>query len=240
MSESPEVQAMLDKWYILGKKARREYSYSFRSFVDAQSAGLSKYQVPVARSKFIKPACVPDPLPEPEPVLEASVNVIQELFELRKERLVEVDNIAEQIAPIQPIEWAPVQKKAIERRERLERMRLEALAKRGKTEYKKTTREYLQALRSRAEKKGMDFDLTPEWLESKMALEFCEATGLRFEGKGNQPYGRTVDRKDSSIGYTMENCWATCWLYNRCKMEHSHQDVLNMARSMVKLNENDS
>lgn len=130
------------------------------------------------------------------------------------------------------MEWNSVQKKAIERRERLERMRLENIAKRGKTEYVKTTEQYLQSLRARAEKKGIDFDLTPDWIEAKMAYEFCEATGIRFRGKGNEPFGRTIDRKDSSKGYTKANCWVACWMYNRAKMDNTHDDVMEMVAAM--------
>lgn len=252
MSESSEVKAMLERWYSLGKKERREYGYSFRRFISLDSGGLLEYEVTDYRSKTIKPVCTEVEVdvdsshidettlilvPLPEAMLDASLNYIQRHNEPEQKRLVEVPYVAEQTAPNHAMEWNPVQKKAIERRERLERMRLEAIAKRGKTTYKyvKTTEQYLQALRSRAEKKGMDFDLTPEWIEAKMAYEFCEATGVRFRGKGNDPFGRTIDRKDSSKGYTKANCWVTCWIYNRCKMDDNHEDVLEMVASMARM-----
>lgn len=242
MSESPEVQSMLDKWYRLGKKARRSYGYSFRSFIAAESNGALACEVTEYRTKRAMPAVEVDVshstanvvvhMPLPEPIAYNQLNEIPNYNELSQKRLVEVEVSTEQMEPVQPIEWAPVQKKAIERRERLERMRLEALEKRGKTEYKKTAAHYLHALRARAQKKGIDFDLTPDWIESKMAYEFCEATGVRFRGKGNEPFGRTIDRKDSSKGYTKANCWVACWIYNRAKMDNTHEDVMEMVASM--------
>lgn len=247
MSESPEVQSMLDKWYRLGKKARRAYGYSFRSFISSESRGALACEVTGYRTKRTKIVCtqaeeelsddnVVVPTLAPEAMLDGSLNFVQNDNEPEQKILVEVVNATEQTIAIQEIEWAPVQKKAIERRERSERMRLELIAKRGKTEYKKTATQYLQALRSRAEKKGIDFDLTPEWIESKMAYEFCEATGVRFRGKGNDPFGRTIDRKDSSKGYTKDNCWVACWMYNTAKMDNTHEDVMEMVASMWAMN----
>lgn len=94
-------------------------------------------------------------------------------------------------------------------------------------------RVYLNSLKGRAKEKGFDFDLTEEWLAAKIATEFCEATGLRFEGAGNDPFGLTIDRRDNSKGYTMANCWATCWIYNRCKSNGTHDDVMRLARALV-------
>lgn len=95
-------------------------------------------------------------------------------------------------------------------------------------------RVYLNALRQRAKEKGFDFDLTENWLAAKMMIEFCEATGLRFEGAGNDPFGLTIDRRDNSKGYTMANCWATCWIYNRCKSNSTHEDVMRLALALTK------
>lgn len=242
MSESAEVKAIRDKWYGLSKKERRQYDYSFCRFVSAQSGGLLKYQVPGSRSKFIEPVRVEYQVdvdevsvgdtPISEAVQDCSMNDIQIHIELAQNTLGENPHLAELIEPVQVMEWNSVQKKAIERRQRLERMRLEAISKRGKTEYVKTTDQYLQSLRSRAQKKGIDFDLTPDWIEAKMAYEFCEATGIRFRGKGNDPFGRTIDRKDSSKGYTKANCWVACWMYNRAKMDNTHEDVMEMVAAM--------
>ena len=245
MSESAEVKAMRDKWYSLSKKQRKEYGHSFSRFVSVQSGGLLKHQVIGFRTKIItrSPAKLDldyyhrneialAPVELPEAIQDHQLNDIQSPIELEEKTLVESPYIAELTEPIQVMEWNSVQKKAIERRERLERMRLESIAKRGKIEYVKTTEQYLQSLRARAEKKGIDFDLTPDWIEAKMAYEFCEATGVRFRGKGNDPFGRTIDRKDSSKGYTKANCWVACWMYNRAKMDNTHEDVMEMVAAM--------
>jgi hypothetical protein len=94
-------------------------------------------------------------------------------------------------------------------------------------------RNHLSALRARAIEKGIDFDLTQEWIAGKLMIECCEATGLPFEGLGNDPFGRTFDRIDNAKGYTKDNCWVTCWIYNRCKLNGTHADVMKMVYALV-------
>lgn len=97
----------------------------------------------------------------------------------------------------------------------------------------KSGMQYLATLRKRAQQKEFDFDLTLEWLAEKLATTHCEATGIRFEGSATDPFGLTIDRKDSALGYTLANCWATCWIYNRCKLDGTHEDVMRLARALV-------
>lgn len=94
-------------------------------------------------------------------------------------------------------------------------------------------RNYLTSIRKRAKENNREFNLTEEWITSKLKLEFCEATGLPFEGTGRDAFGRTFDRKDSTKGYTIDNCWVTCWIYNRCKLDGTHDEVMRMARALV-------
>jgi hypothetical protein len=89
-------------------------------------------------------------------------------------------------------------------------------------------------LKRRAKEKGLDFDLTLEWIEAKLKIEFCEATGIRFVGAGKDPFGRTFDRKDSAAGYTMANTWVACWIYNRAKLDGTHADVLELAIALLR------
>ena len=92
---------------------------------------------------------------------------------------------------------------------------------------------YVASLRSRADSKGLPCTVTPEWIVAKLAMTHCEATGLQFSGTGRDPFSRTIDRKDSAQGYTPENCWVVCWIYNRAKLDGTHEDVMRLAHALV-------
>ena len=84
----------------------------------------------------------------------------------------------------------------------------------------------------------MEFDLTREWAEEKIEAGVCEVTGLQFEyskdGKDRfQPFIPSVDRIDSSKGYTQDNCRMVVWIYNMAKAEWSDDIVLRMAKALV-------
>lgn len=93
-------------------------------------------------------------------------------------------------------------------------------------------------VRARAAKRGMDFDLTREWAEQKLETGSCEITGLNFEYSRNgndrfQPFIPSVDRIDSSKGYTQDNCRMVVWIYNMAKAEWDDDTVLKMATALV-------
>lgn len=93
-------------------------------------------------------------------------------------------------------------------------------------------------VRSRAAKRGMEFDLTREWAEEKIESGVCEVTGIQFEYSKNgndrfQPFMPSVDRIDSSKGYTQDNCRMVVWIYNMAKAEWDDDTVLKMATALV-------
>lgn len=93
-------------------------------------------------------------------------------------------------------------------------------------------------IRVRSAKRGMEFDLTREWAEEKIEAGVCEVTGLQFEyrkdGKERfQPFIPSVDRIDSSKGYTQDNCRMVVWIYNMAKAEWDDDTVLKMATALV-------
>lgn len=62
--------------------------------------------------------------------------------------------------------------------------------------------------RNRAKQKGLEFTLTKEWVKSRGSN--CELSGLPFRPEydgvyGRNPFAPSVDRIDSSKGYTPEN-----------------------------------
>jgi hypothetical protein len=81
--------------------------------------------------------------------------------------------------------------------------------------YNKTAVSILWRIRMRAKKKGIVCELTKEWLQARLDAGVCELTGLPFTPQGLlAPAMPSVDRKDSSKGYTPDNCRLICWALN--------------------------
>lgn len=93
--------------------------------------------------------------------------------------------------------------------------------------------------KTRSAKKGLDFDITREWLSDRLERGVCEVTGLALEldgGKlngGYRPYTPSLDRTDPTKGYTMDNTKVVCWIYNAAKGSGSHEDVLNLVEALI-------
>lgn len=95
----------------------------------------------------------------------------------------------------------------------------------------------LWSMKLRAEKKGLGFDLDEHWLIEKLSKEFCEVTGIRFDGLTlKSPFTRTIDRTDNNEGYLKSNCKVVVWIYNQAKKDHGAEHVLAMARALVSQN----
>ena len=106
-------------------------------------------------------------------------------------------------------------------------------------EYKKTIDGYASSLytgaKSRAFKKGLEFNLTSEWIKDKLREMKCSATGFdltivtSIDGRVN-PLKPTLDRLDSTKGYTLENTRVTCWWWNVMKQDWSEETVINLIK----------
>lgn len=79
-----------------------------------------------------------------------------------------------------------------------------------------------------ARRTGKVFELDKEWLVERLKRGVCEKTGLPFvlNGKEQQelnqksskhPFSPSLERKDSTEGYTKENTIVVCLIYNYCK-----------------------
>lgn len=74
--------------------------------------------------------------------------------------------------------------------------------------------------RRRAEKKGLEYNLDPEWFKEK-CKDVCEITGLPFsveaprEKNKRNPLSPSIDRIDTNKGYTKDNCRVILWAVNR-------------------------
>lgn len=81
--------------------------------------------------------------------------------------------------------------------------------------------------KSRALKLGYDFDLTIDFIAAALQKGACQATGLPFDLKASDtfhnPFAPSVDRKDNSKGYTLDNVQIVCTIYNIGKGEHEEE-----------------
>lgn len=124
-----------------------------------------------------------------------------------------------------------------ENRERWKTYHQNAKAKQRTDPWARASR-LLTWIRARAAKTGRDFDLDIEWIGSRLEAGVCEVTGIPLElqlSKIGQihPWGPSVDRKDSSLGYTKENCQIVCWAYNMAKSDWDHEVVKRLAEAIV-------
>jgi len=107
-------------------------------------------------------------------------------------------------------------------------------------EYRKNNQEncikirLLSSARRRSESKKIEYNLDREWLEEKLKSGVCVKTGLSFIYEGNSPYTPSIDRIDSTKGYTKDNCQIVCKIYNFAKNIWDDSDVENMARGLLK------
>lgn len=73
----------------------------------------------------------------------------------------------------------------------------------------------LQDAESRARKKNLPFDLTLEWVVGEIGKGSCPYMKLPYWPYDY--YRPSIDRIDSILGYTMDNCQVTSWAYNTLK-----------------------
>jgi len=95
-----------------------------------------------------------------------------------------------------------------------------------------------QTTKSRAKKRGLEFDLTLDWLFDRIIDRVCPYTHFKFEVViGSQsPYLPSIDRIDSSRGYTQDNCQVVSWVYNQAKSNYTDADMLVFAKAIVDVN----
>lgn len=97
-----------------------------------------------------------------------------------------------------------------------------------------------KAARHRAEKKGIPFDITVDWITERCRLP-CPRTGVPFAilqgagGYGNRgPNGPSLDQITPSGGYTTDNVQVVSWWYNCAKQRFSDEEVLALCKAVVK------
>lgn len=95
----------------------------------------------------------------------------------------------------------------------------------------------LEYIKKRAKQRSLPFDLTDEWLQTKLNKNSCEATGLSFDHTKKpfiNPYYPVIDRIDPTKGYTQDNCQLVCWMFNNAKADHPTEVFEVWANEFVK------
>ncbi len=98
----------------------------------------------------------------------------------------------------------------------------------------------LGVTRIRAKRKGLEFTLTKQWMDTKMLIGCCEVSGIPFDLSRNglrlktkAPFAPSVDRKDNSKGYTPDNSRLVCAVVNFAMNEWGLEPVMKLARALA-------
>lgn len=86
---------------------------------------------------------------------------------------------------------------------------------------------------------ALDFD--SRWLEEKILAGVCEVTGIAFDLTGKwaesthakNPWVPSIDRIDSAKPYNKDNVQLVVYMYNVCKSEFAHKDVVHFCRAVA-------
>jgi hypothetical protein len=121
-----------------------------------------------------------------------------------------------------------------------------------KTEWNKNNYTKVRAQRlwgnayKRAVKKGWPLpDFNTKWIYDKIENGYCEVTGIPFDLESEatssvhakNPWVPSIDRIDSSKPYLKNNVQIVVFMYNVCKSEFNHEDVVKFCNA-VKQKEN--
>jgi hypothetical protein len=90
-----------------------------------------------------------------------------------------------------------------------------------------------RAARRRAKKYGLDFSLTLEWCKAQWDKGVSPLSGLPFGNEKGSPYYPSIDRIDSSLGYSEENCRMILVAENLFKNEWDDAAIIEIARGIA-------
>ena len=97
----------------------------------------------------------------------------------------------------------------------------------------------VRGTKQRAKQKGIDHNLTEDWLLERLERGVCEVTGIPFtftSGEikgGHRSFTPSLDRTDTTKGYTKDNVKVVVWVYNGAKGVGTHEDVMKLARALT-------
>ena len=93
------------------------------------------------------------------------------------------------------------------------------------------------AANQRAKRCGSPITIDTEWVEGRLMTGHCEVTGLPFtmepDNGRTSPLSPSLDRIDSSKGYTRDNVQVVVWIYNNAKSHWGVGALHTLARALV-------
>jgi len=93
----------------------------------------------------------------------------------------------------------------------------------------------LNTIRGRAKAKGWEFDLTLEQVEALLEPMRCALTGLplRWTQATHDPWAPSLDRRDNSKGYTLDNVRVVAYRVNLMRREMTDDEFLAIAHALI-------
>lgn len=96
----------------------------------------------------------------------------------------------------------------------------------------------LQA-KTRAARRGLDFDLTTEWANEAIYLrEVCEVSGVPFvlarDATHRHPQAPSIDRIENDGPYTRANCRVVCWFFNMAFNTYGEEVFAKLAQEYLR------
>ncbi len=95
-----------------------------------------------------------------------------------------------------------------------------------------------KAAQRRSLQRNYEFSIDLNWINQQLRNGKCELTGIDFIFETRQnghrnPYSPSLDRKDSSKGYTPENCRIILWALNMGFADWGREVYLDVARKLI-------
>jgi hypothetical protein len=161
----------------------------------------------------------------------ATINEIQDIIKLNSLRKRSNANLKKYI------------NKLIERDQIREsrRKKLEVWALANPVRYRART--LVNGAKARAKKKGIDFNLTIDWVEEKLNNGRCEVSGTPFYIKPYSaksiipikihPHSPSLDQIEPSGGYTMDNVQIVCDQVNKFKGDRHITSMIVIAKNLL-------
>jgi len=116
-------------------------------------------------------------------------------------------------------------------------------AKKRKIDPRHRSQILISSARKRAKQKDLPCDIDADWIHERLLAGKCEVTGIPFKfdypysktGQGQQrAFSPSLDRTDSSLGYTKENTKVVVWVYNGAKGVGTHEEVMALAEALCR------
>ncbi len=99
----------------------------------------------------------------------------------------------------------------------------------------KYIRRKVMVQKSRAKVRGIEWHLNTDKMIKKMIEQkVCACSGIEFVYKHNSPYSPSIDRKNSSKGYTPRNVQIVCTAVNLAKWKLTQKQFIDMCKRIAK------